>query len=97
MSHVPVATAQSSEFLSPNHNNNKNNDERSPLADLLNDMSDKQSIKLMRRMERVLIKLHTTDVNTALSFLKVDRYKDVRSEAKNELLTFAVKELKVNL
>jgi len=96
MSRVPVATACSNELLSVNKKSNSNS-RYTPLADLLEDMPVKQSTKLLKRMERILIKLHTTDLNTALSFLKVERYKDVRSEAKNELLSFAIKELKVTL
>jgi len=95
LSRVPVSTARLSPELNNNNMNSKDN--YTALADLLEDLDNKQSTKLLRRLERILIKLHTTDLNTALSFLKIERYEEVRREAKEELLTFAVKEMKVTL
>ena len=76
---------------------NNNIGDYKPLADFLEQMEPKHSIKLLKRLERILMKLHTTDVNTAISFLKVDRYRDVRQETKDELISFARKELKLTL
>lgn len=97
LSRVPVSTTSPNHKYPENNNNNNNVVNGKPLADLLEDLDAKQSAKLLKRLDRILIKLHTTDLNTALSFLKVERYRDVRHEAKEELLSFAVKELKVTL
>lgn len=98
LSRVPVSTTSPNHKYPQNNNNNNNNMVNGkPLADLLEDLDAKQQAKLLKRLDRILIKLHTTDLNTALSFLKVERYSAVRHEAKEELLSFAVKELKVTL
>lgn len=65
------------------------------LAESLHDIDLKQTQKLTKRVDKILIRLHTTDLNTALSFLKVERYADVRNEIKTEMLAFASKELKL--
>ena len=97
LSRVPVSNANANQMTQYNNNNNNNDSNSKPLADILEDLDAKQSAKLLKRLERILVKLHTTDLNTALSFLKVDRYNDVRTEAKEEMLSFAMKELKVTL
>lgn len=69
-----------------------------PLADVLLDHIEvDQANKLKRRMCKVLIKLHTTDLETALSFLKVERYGKVRRDILNELVMFAERDLKMNV
>ena len=98
LSRVPVSAASANQTVPSEYNNNNNNDNKGngkPLADILDDLDAKQAAKLLKRLERILIKLHTTDLNTALCFLKIERYSDVRLEAKEEMLSFAVKELKL--
>ena len=66
------------------------------LVDVLTDEMDVvKANSLKKRMSHVLIKLHTTDLSTALSFLKLDRFAHVREEIKSELLTFVKKDLKM--
>lgn len=95
LARVPVQNGnQSSDDKSNTSEDERNN---IPLADILEDIDLKQRQKLMKKLDRILIRLHTTDLNTALSFLKVERYADVRKEIKTEILAFAGKELKLSL
>ena len=74
---------------------NEHGEETVLLSEILSNMDQKQNTKLLKRLDKILMRLHTTDLNTALSFLKVERYADVRKELKEEILTFACKDLKL--
>merc|ERR1712226_1490172 len=68
------------------------------LADILSeDIEVEKANKLKKRMERVLIKLYTTDLETALSFLKVERYAKVHRDILRELLIFVEKDMKMSV
>lgn len=62
---------------------------------LQEDIDVEKAKKLKKRMSKVLIKLHTTDLSTAKAFLNAKRFANVRSEIKAELLTFVDKDLKM--
>ena len=67
-----------------------------PLSTVLSeDLDTEKAKKLSKRMSKVLNKLHTTDLDTALALLKVERFLRVRKEIKEELLIFAEKDLKM--
>ena len=68
------------------------------LSDILaEDIDVEKANKLKKRMRKVLIKLHTADLRTAQSFLKLDRFDSVRKEIKRELINFVEKDMKVNI
>lgn len=65
------------------------------LHEVLDGLETSKKEKLFRKMERVLLKLHTCDLNTALSFLKNERYNAVKREIKSEMISFVTKDLKM--
>lgn len=64
---------------------------------LLNHLNVQEKDKLMKRMPAVLRGLKTNDYSTARSFIKSDRFADVRKAIKSELEVFVTKDLKMNL
>lgn len=68
------------------------------LSDVLaEDIDVDKANKLKKRMGKVLIKLHTTDLRTAQSFLKLERFDNVRREITRELVNFVQKDMKMNI
>jgi len=65
------------------------------LVAVLNDLDEPKRLKLMRKLEKSLSKLYTYDLNTAISFLKTDRYLEVRHEIQAELMLFVNSSLKM--
>jgi len=69
-----------------------------PLVDMLtNELDDETKGKLVKKVEKLLIKLHTTDISTARSFIKQEKYSNVRKSVRSELLTFLGKDMKLNI
>jgi len=64
---------------------------------LSEDIDVEKANKLKRRMTKILVKLHTTDLQTAQSFLKLERFEKVRHEIRNELVHFVEKDLKMDI
>jgi len=64
---------------------------------LLNDLSVKERNKLMKRIPPILKELRTTDIDTARSFLRLERYADVRNKIVAQLNEFANVDLKMDI
>lgn len=94
MSRVPVQRNHPQSDKT-NNNNSTSNANIQALANVLTNLDNNKQEKMMKKLDKTLAKLHTTDLTTALSFLKVDRYADVRREIKAELLLFVTKDLKM--
>ena len=92
LSRIPMMNSrkQSSQVVAAESNENIK-----LLEHVLAELDENKRQKIMKRLDRILIKLHTTDLNTAVSFLKTDRFANVRKEIKQELLLFVTKELKM--
>ena len=69
-----------------------------PLIDMLTQQLDEEAkAKLVKKVEKLLVKLHTADLSTARSFLKQDKYSSVRKSIRSELIAFLSKDLKLNV
>ncbi|XP_065660961.1 uncharacterized protein LOC100205991 isoform X4 [Hydra vulgaris] len=66
-------------------------------ASLLLDLDTEQRLKLLKKLDGPLAKLHTTDFKTASSFLKTDRYTEAKQVIKTEMINFLIKESKVTI
>ena len=64
---------------------------------LLNDLNIKGRDALMKRMSNILPALKTTDLDTAKSFLRLDRYSTVRENIVTQLNEFVSKDLKMTI
>ena len=64
-------------------------------ASVLLDLDLEKREKLFKKLSRAITKLHTTDFKTASSFIKTDRYAEVKEDIKSEMLDFLTKEIKV--
>ena len=64
---------------------------------LLNDMGVKERNKLMKRIPPILKELKTNDVDTARSFLGLERYSDVRRRIVVQLNEFVTSDLKMEI
>ena len=91
LTRVPVNAPQSKDDIVKE---NKDPNVKS-VVDILNGELDANDRKrLIKRMEKILIRLHTTDLSTARSFLQTDRYTNVRKSIKTDLLSFITKDMK---
>lgn len=72
-----------------------NFDDYQSLAQLLDKLDGNKYIRLCQTMDDALSVLHTSDLRTAISFLKTERYKDRREEVKKALMEFVVRELRL--
>ena len=64
---------------------------------LLNDIGVKERNKLMKRIPPILKELKTNDLDTARSFLGLQRYSELRKKLIIELNEFAEKDLKMEV
>jgi len=83
------------------YNTQKNNNRTSGVTSLedilLNDMSLKERNKLMKRIPPIIKELRTNDMDTARSFLGLERFSDVRRRIVMELKEFATVDLKMEV
>ena len=72
-----------------------NFDDYQSLAQLFDELDGNKYIRLCQTMDSALSVLHTSDLRTAISFLKIERYKERREEVKKTLMEFVIRELRL--